>query len=341
MGDDLSGVGIYSHEILNGLAAAHPAASFLFCYRPKQFFRSYRDPLFRNCRRFLLHDEWRIPSHANLFHGLNQRMPARKMKYRVCTFHDLFVMTGNYSAAEFRKLFAARAKCAAERCDVIIAVSQFTADQVEEHLKIDRSRIRVIHHGVREAVDRTLLPRENLILHVGAIQERKNIARLVKAFEGVPKDWKLVLAGSATGFGSEKILKQIQASPCRDRIQVAGYLSAPALDRLFARASVFAFPSLDEGFGMPVLEAMARGVPVLTSNRSALPEVCDGAAIQIDPTDTPTLTGALNRLIGDSDLRTKLIAAGKLHAAKFTWKSAVNKTWAVYREIIGPDVLAF
>jgi glycosyltransferase involved in cell wall biosynthesis len=338
VGDEPSGVGIYSREILTGLAAAHPKTSFLFCYRPKQFFRSYRERLFRNCRRFLLHDEWHTPAPSNLFHGLNQRMPPKKMKYRVCTFHDLFVMTSDYSTPEFRKVFAARAKRAAERSDVIIAVSQFTADQIEGLLNVEKSRIRVVYHGVREAVDRTMLPRENLILHVGAIQERKNITRLVEAFESAPKDWKLVLAGSSSGFGSENILKRIQASPCRDRIQVTGYLSAPALDRLFARARIFAFPSLDEGFGMPVLEAMARGVPVLTSNRSALTEVSGDAALLIDPTDAPAMADALNRLIEDSELRNQLILAGKQRAAKFTWRSAVNKTWGIYRELVGSEL---
>jgi glycosyltransferase involved in cell wall biosynthesis len=338
VGEELSGVGLYSREILTGLAAAHPKTPFLFCYRPKQYIRSFSERLFRNCNRFLLHDEFRTPR-ADLFHGLNQRMPIKKMKHRVCTFHDLFVLTNDYSTPEFRKVFAARAKKAAERSDVIIAVSQFTADQVEEHFQIEKTRIRVIYHGVREAIDRTMLPRENLILHVGAIQERKNIARLVEAFESVPKDWKLVLAGSSTGFGSEKILKRIQTSPAQDRIQITGYLSAPALDRLFARSSIFAFPSLDEGFGMPVLEAMMRSVPVITSNRSALPEVTGEAALQINPEDTEALAGAMNRLIDDSVLRAELIAAGKDRVTKFTWRSAVNKTWGVYRELVGPDLM--
>src|SRR4051812_43088927 len=257
---------------MTGLAAAHPKTPFVCCYRPKQYFKSYGERLFRNCKRFLLHDEFRVPN-AELFHGLNQRMPIKKFKYRVCTFHDLFVLTHDYATPEFRKMFSARAKRSAERCDLILAVSQFTADQIQEHLNVEKSRIRVIHHGVREALDRTTLPRENLILHVGAIQDRKNITRLVDAFERVPNDWKLVLAGSASGFGSEKILQRIKASPAKDRIQLPGYLSSRALDRLFARASIFAFPSLDEGFGMPVLEAMIRNVPVITSNRSALPEV--------------------------------------------------------------------
>ena len=121
-------------------------------------------------------------------------MPLKRLKHRVCTFHDLFVLTQNYSTPEFRKMFTIRSRRAAERCDVIVAVSQFTADQVEEHLKVERSRIRVIHHGVREATDRTTYQRENLILHVVAIQERKNITLLVEAFVTLLDHMKQVLA---------------------------------------------------------------------------------------------------------------------------------------------------
>ena len=121
-----------------------------------------------------------------------------------------------------------------------------------------------------------------MILNVGAIQTRKNIARLVEAFERVDAPWKLVLAGS-NGYGAAGILARIQASPARDRISVLGYVPLSELSALYRRASVFAFPSLDEGFGMPVLEAMAAGAAVLTSDRSALPEVAGDAALLVDP----------------------------------------------------------
>jgi glycosyltransferase involved in cell wall biosynthesis len=147
----------------------------------------------------------------------------------------------------------------------------------------------------------------------------------------MPRDWRLVLAGSS-GFGGAQILERIEASSARDRIEVTGYLSEADLERLYARASIFAFPSLDEGFGMPVLEAMARNVPVITSNRSALPEVAGDAALLIDPLDTQALAAAMQRLIEPHE-RDVLTQKGLLRAAEFTWKSAVEKTWAVYSEL--------
>jgi glycosyltransferase involved in cell wall biosynthesis len=150
----------------------------------------------------------------------------------------------------------------------------------------------------------------------------------------VSADWRLVLAGSA-GYGSEDILARIAASPAAGRISVLGYVSPAELADWYARCSVFAFPSLDEGFGMPVLEAMAAGAPVLTSNRSALPEVAGDAALQVDPSDEEALAGALRGLTESEDLRRDLARRGSLRAQLFTWERAVSATWEVYRQVLG------
>jgi glycosyltransferase involved in cell wall biosynthesis len=180
------------------------------------------------------------------------------------------------------------------------------------------------------------LPRkeEKMILTVGAIQLRKNSARLIEAFENLPAEWKLVLAGAASGFGAEQILQRIESSPARDRIQVAGYVSSEELERLYSRAAIFAFPSLDEGFGIPVLEAMAHGVPVITSNCSALPEVAGEAAVLVDPTDVSAIAAALLDLTTGSEHRHALAEAGLARARNFTWQRAVDETYAVYCELM-------
>lgn len=331
IGNELSGVGVYSREMLFGLAAAHPEAIFRFCYRPHRYARSWREKLPTNCRRSLLQEPI-LPRRAGLFHGLNQRLPTGRLRRTVTTFHDLFVLTGDYSTPEFRHRFAAQARRAAAESDLIIAVSQFAATQVEQLLGVEHSRIRVIHHGVRIPPPRPA-PREKIVLHVGAIQKRKNVSRLVQAFEGAPSDWRLVLAGSA-GFGADEILAGIQTSPARARISVLGYASAEALADWYSRAWMLVFPSLDEGFGIPILEAMAAGVPVIASNRSALPEVAGGAAILINPESIEELTAALNRLAADQGLREDLIQKGMARALQCCWGKAVNQTWGVYRELL-------
>lgn len=332
IGENLSGVGLYSERMLAGLAAAYPGAAFLWCYRPHRFLRSLGRRLPANCSRRLLF-ETHAPPPAAIFHGLNQRLPQVRLRRAVSTFHDLFVLTGDYSSDEFRRRFAGLARSAAERSDLIIAVSEFAASQVRGLLGVEPSRIRVVPHGVLPAAGPGL-PRDKIILHVGAIQKRKNIVRLVEAFEQLGAEWRLVLAGSL-GFGATEILGRIAESPRKADIQLPGYVSREQLARLYARASVFAFPSLDEGFGMPVLEAMAAGVPVLTSNRPALAEVSGEAAILVDPADGAAIASVLQRLTTDEALRRDLIGRGLKRAADFTWENAVAKTWAVYRELTG------
>jgi glycosyltransferase involved in cell wall biosynthesis len=330
---DLTGVGVYSREILYGLARAHPEASYLFCYRPHRFLRSFAHRVPPNASRRLLREN-HAPS-ADLFHGLNQRLGSAPYARAVSTFHDLFVISGDYSTPEFRERFTAQARAAAERSDLIIAVSAFTARQVEQLLQVERSRIRVIHHGVRPVPPAAHpMAREPIILSVGAIQRRKNTARLVEAFEQLDQGWKLVLAGSS-GFDSEEALQRIERSPRKKDIQALGYVPGPDLEQLYRRAAIFAFPSLDEGFGMPVLDAMARGVPVLTSSVSAMPEVAAEAGLLVDPHDVTSIAEGLRRLTVDTALRERLTRAGLARIQEFSWEKSVEATWKVYQELLG------
>jgi glycosyltransferase involved in cell wall biosynthesis len=333
LGPNLSGVGVYSREILFGLARAHPEARYLFCYRSHRFLRSFSERLPGSAARRLL-GENRGPS-ADLFHGLNQRLGAAPYRRRVATFHDLFVISGDYSTPDFRRRFTEQARSAAERSDLIIAVSAFTARQVEQLLRVEPARIRVIPHGARPVPSPAgKLSREPIVLSVGAIQRRKNIVRLIEAFEQLPPGWKLLLAGSL-GFDSEAARERIENSSRKRDIQVLGYISDSKLEELYQRAFILAFPSLDEGFGMPILDAMARGVPVLTSNVSAMPEVAGDAALLVDPTDVDAIADGLHRLANDAELRDTLAHAGTVRAKEFTWEKSVEATWRVYGELLG------
>lgn len=329
---ELTGIGVYSNKLIHGLAIAHPNDHFSLCYRPKQFLHA-AVPHFGNVRRRLLVPPLPLSS-FDVFHALNQRLDHRPARHVISTFHDLFVMTSDYSTLEFRARFTEQARHAAARSDLIIAVSEFTSTQIQNLLHVDRSRIRVVPHGV-DAPD---LPeesaRENIILFVGALQIRKNIARLVAAFEAVNTSWRLVLAGPSNGYGADSILDAIAASSARDRIELTGHIPRRTLDTLFRKASIFAFPSLDEGFGIPVLEAMAFGIPVVTSNKSALPETAGDAAMLIDPTRTDEIGAALARLIDDVDKRRALGKLGRERALQFSWKRTVDLTYRVYRELV-------
>jgi len=319
-----SGIAVYSRQLMAGLASSPGEDEFLFTYRLKQF-RQASPP-----RRLLL--PFFPTFRADIFHALNQRLDGRPARCVISTFHDLFVMTGEYSSPEFRARFTKQAQEAARRSDWIIAVSEFTARQVAELLSFDRNRIRVVHHGVSLPEGALERRPEKMILFIGAVQTRKNVVRLVEAFERMPHDWRLVLAGSTKGYGAGEIAARIASSRARDRIRVTGYLPSEELEKLFATAMFFAFPSLDEGFGIPVLEAMIRGVPVVTSNRSALPEVAGDAALLIDPFEVDALTDAMWTLGTDTALRQQFTAKGLARAQQFTWHKATRDTHAVYRE---------
>ena len=328
---------IYSRHILDVLDSSYPGDEFVHCLR----FRHFRKNLFRKpgapsaapvSVRLL---QSPIPIDADLFHALNQRVDRRPSPRVVTTFHDLFVLTEEYSTAEFRNRFADQAKRATANSDLIIAVSAFTAGQVSSLLGVDPSRIRVITHGTDlSPIDPVPVVRDKLILTVGALQKRKNTVRLIEAFESASTKWRLILAGSPSGYGAAAILDRIARSPARERIEVTGYVSSEQLRSLYQRAAIFAFPSLDEGFGIPVLEAMAFGIPVLTSNRSALPEVAGDAALLVDPLNTDEIAAGLAQLIQDENLRADLSQRSRLRATEFPWTRAVHQTYEVYRELL-------
>jgi len=332
LGQSLSGVGVYSREILNGLAATDFAEGWDWFYRSQRYLRAHLQKLPRHVRIRRLSGN-KGDRTAPLFHGLNQRLPELRFRYQIATFHDLFVLSGDYSTSEFRERFASQARAAAAAADIVVAVSAFTALQVENYLNVPASRIRVIHHGVLPRPVQPAAPREKIVLCVGALQKRKNQTALIRAFRAAPPDWTLVLAGSH-GYEAEAVLREAANSSAHARIHITGYISDSAIARWYARAAIFAFPSLDEGFGMPALEAMAAGVPVIAGNRSSLPEICGNAALLVDPASDEQLAYAVNLLADNDDLRMAMVTAGKAHAARFRWQDAVEKTLAVYKELV-------
>ena len=256
IGDGLSGVGLYSREILYGLAAAHPETRFDFWYRPHRFLRSWREALPGNARRRLLAGPLG-PRGDRIFHGLNQRLPDILPRRSVATFHDLFVLTGEYSTAEFRERFAAQARDAAARADAVIAVSAFTRDQVVELLGVERAKIAVVHHGTRR-LDLPAATRENIILCVGAIQRRKNITRLVEAFEAVDSGWRLVLAGS-DGYGADEVRTRIACEPSARTHRSARIRIAPRSRRMVCAGARLRFSLSRRRFRHAAIGGFFRG----------------------------------------------------------------------------------
>lgn len=341
-----TGVAVYARNLIWQLAQLHPEERFGWFFRSNRYFRSLGRPLPGNARRRLL-EQPVLPlwsGRLRLFHGLNQRLPDRIRAPRVATFHDLFAMTGEYSTPEFRERFARLARETAGRADHIIAVSSYTAGQISAKLGFPESRMTVVHHGAeplavpaRERCD-AILARLGVsrpfVLHVGTLQVRKNVERVVEALEAAGGSAQLVLAGGA-GYGADRVLERIERSKARGRIRLAGHVSDDVRGALYASAEALLFPSLEEGFGLPVVEAFSAGLPVIASNGSAVREVAGDAALLVDPLATDEIAGALARVLGSESLREELRQEGAARAKRFTWERCAAETWQVYQRLTG------
>jgi glycosyltransferase involved in cell wall biosynthesis len=178
-------------------------------------------------------------------------------------------------------------------------------------------------------------------LFVSTIEPRKNIIALISAFNQLKQkhkiDQHLILIGQK-GWKYEKIFAEIERSPWKDHIHHLNYLSDEEVALFYSKADVFVYPSHYEGFGLPVLEAMTLGAPVVTSHTSSLPEVAGDAALLIDPNDASHLAEAMLRVISDSQLRQELIEKGKNRSKLFSWEKTAQATLQVYRDLMTKTV---
>jgi glycosyltransferase involved in cell wall biosynthesis len=207
-------------------------------------------------------------------------------------------------------------------------------------------RVRVIPAGVdlpegmlgpeqrQRERERLVGPGNEMVLAVGAIQTRKNTLNAVRALAKLPTPYKLVLAGG-DGYGSRAVHDFIRSAALESRVKVLGYVAAERLPILYQASSLFLFPSLEEGFGLPVLEAMAHGVPVVASGTSSLPEVAGDAALYADPHDPGGMAEKIRRAVEDPGLRVGLIERGLARARQFTWQRTAEETLRVYDEVVG------
>lgn len=297
-------------------------------------------------RREVLHnrpDVLFVPAHVIPF-----VLPPRRLPPAVVTIHDLgyhlLPAAHTFSARAYLEASTRWSTYAARR---VIAISQATAHDLVRFYGVDRRKIDVIYEATVPPTVDTPAPRTNqaalpkplpkpllrpYALFVGTIQPRKNLLRLAQAYAQLlatqDVEWDLVLAGGE-GWLSHEVTGPIDALELGDRIHRLGYVDESSLEPLLAGARFFCYVSLYEGFGLPVLEAQARGVPVMAANNSSLPEVAGDAALLVDPLDMDAIADAMLRLSRDEDLRQKLIAAGYANVARFSWEKAARETLAV------------
>ncbi len=277
-----------------------------------------------------------------------RRMLWRRPCALVATIHDLapFRLPGKY---DLLRMFYGRVvvRQLAHRQDEIVTVSADTGHDVDRFFKVPRSRLSVVHNGVdharfrpgdREAALATIRRQHDLrapfFIYVSRLEHpAKNHARLIEAFNRMkassPSPWQLVLAGS-DWHGAEVIHDLVRRSPFASDIRVLGFVPAEELPMWYHAATVCVYPSLFEGFGLPPLEAMACGCPVLASRIGAVGEVCGEAAALADPTDIDDLAWQLNRIASDDALRRRLRAAGLAHVRQFDWARTASGVLEAY-----------
>jgi glycosyltransferase involved in cell wall biosynthesis len=277
-------------------------------------------------------------------------IPVTYPKKLVYTVHDLAI----YSNPEwFPSSFISRSVLVPQslrKADGIITVSRSTARDLRHLFNIDRSRINVVYNGFdvskiplkRRAIENITkfkLPKR-YFLFIGTIEPRKNIITLMRAFKQLLEhdtacsDVALVIAGQS-GYHHEEVMQAMLDLKLKRNIRYLGYVTHNEKVELLKHALGFVFPTLYEGFGLPVLEAMALGVPTITSNNSSMPEITGKAAVLVDPKDQTGLARAMKDFLHKPALTQRLISAGPKQAAKFSWEICASETMAVYKKVVG------
>jgi glycosyltransferase involved in cell wall biosynthesis len=291
----------------------------------------------------------RMLDEADVFHSSDVLLWRHPRALNVVTIYDLTALFfPEYHTADTRKMQQRKYRFAQDEADVVIAISESTKRDVVDNLEIPEDRVRVVHGGVgpqfRPIVDRETLTRAlaplgvvpgTYIVHVGTIEPRKNLVRLLEAYATVremlpPPRPKLVLAGAA-GWRVVEPFERIETLDLGSDVMYLGHVPAEVLPALYNGALLLAYPSLYEGFGLPPLEAMACGVPVVASNVSSIPEVVGDAGVLVEPRDTHALAEAIATLLDDSELRLSLGRAGVERAAHFSWERAATEVLDIYR----------
>jgi glycosyltransferase involved in cell wall biosynthesis len=274
-------------------------------------------------------DVWYSPSNI---------LPIRLRRPAVVTIHDLnfLILPEAYDRAYVRwaELNVERSARSAAK---VVADSSFVAGELAARFQIPADRIEVAHLGIDHALRieparRRVGPVGRYALFVGQLEPHKNVPLLLDAWShGVPNDLALVIVGGP-GRDHERVALQCSRPELRGRVRLMGHVKDADLARLYADAHMFLFPSLLEGFGMPPLEAMARGIPTAVANTTSLPEVTGGAAVLFDPTDPIALTTIISALADDADLRQRLIAQGRAHSSRFTWHATAGRVWTAIEQ---------
>lgn len=342
-----SGVGEYVHQLARALAeeGTHEVTLFSSSWRH----RLGRPPAGTavvdravpvKVLNFLWHRlerpsvEWLAAGAFDVIHAPHPLLLPSRRAARVVTIHDLaFLDHPEWTRDEIRRDYAALVRAHAQRADAIVTVSHAVQRQIVARLGVADDRVAVCPHGAPSWQPRDHVPAHGYLLFVGTLEPRKNVGTLLDAYarlvERHPSAPELVLAGVPTP-AAQPWLEALTRPPLAGRTRHVGYVEDSRRAALYRDALLLVLPSWDEGFGLPVVEAMAAGVPVIVSNRGALPEVVGDAGIVVDAADSAALTAALEALLVDAAQLETLRQRGILRAQQFTWAASARAHCAAY-----------
>jgi glycosyltransferase involved in cell wall biosynthesis len=346
-----TGVGEYVHELARALVGTAPASEALTL-----FSSSWKDRLDPNVipgatvvdRRvpvqwldFAWHRlEWppaeRLAGQAfDVAHSTRPLLMPATSAARVVTIYDLdFLDHPERTRREIRRDYAALVPSHAVRADHVVVISRHTAREVERRLQVPQSRISVCYPGAPKWLPRDSEPLNGCILFLGTLEPRKNLGVLLDAYEALlgrqPRSVPLVLAGRIPPDAAA-LVERTSRPPLAGHVELPGYVSDDKRVDLYRRALVFVLASHEEGFGIPAVEAMAIGVPVIAADRGALPEAVGDAGLLVDSSDARALAAALEAVLGSADRRAQMREAGLRQARGFQWRdtaAGVRLAWA-------------
>jgi len=291
----------------------------------------------------------------DLFHATDHRIPRYKHIPVIATIMDPIPLAHpEWVNQQTRGLKNWAFKSSAQWADHIITISEFSAQEISKHFEISRDKISITPLGVdaryfdlpeRKAQQHFLHERgldKPFFLHLGTLQPRKNTERLLDAFEALPNKIQqahpLVIAGQV-GWQVNALMSRINNLTAQGKIHYLGYVSESEKSMLLHAAHALVFPSLYEGFGLPILEAFAAKLPVITSNTTAIPEVANKAAILVNPIDVRALQQAMIHITESSQLRQELQQKGQLVAKAHSWEACAKKTIAIYEHVLNQKFL--
>ena len=365
LAEPLTGVGHYTLELARALARNFPRDEFELVsqkpFNPAAIGEIQHESIpnlrLTEAKSSTLRGHWwsvGLPMYArragfDLFHGTNFEVPLWKRRRTVLTIHDLSTMLypETHRASAVRRA-RVRLPLAAKIADAIITPTEAVRHEVCARLKVKPGKITAIHEAPRRtfgpmtkeetvAIRQRLRVEDDFLLFVGTLEPRKNLLTTLKAFEEVSDRTsagpQLVIAGGE-GWLIDETLSFINSVSLKDRILLTGYLHDEDLRALYSSCRAFVYPSLYEGFGLPPLEAMACGAPVIASRISALQETLGDAAILVEPLDVQTLSRTINEVLKDERRRAAMREAGIKHAKKFSWDEAARRTHEVYEKVL-------